>query len=355
MATPLVLAQLNGDLTYADGGAGGTATGVGALRWRTGWVAGKQAAFLEEGTTNLVPNPRAAVDTASTVRYGQTAAVTRDVRSLGPDLPTAFKSTRGVGETDGSCGFEVNLAAGSATTGLPYMATRTCLDDVGGRQYRLWYRWITSGGAIINDVQGTVVTSVAGQAFTLVAGGTAPATTSAIRFEVFQSGIPSAADGEAHWDSGLQIEQKDHATSYCDGAMGAGYSWTGTAHNSASVRAAAAVAIPCAAPGSVACRYSEDGGATWAFGYVTTLTGTNLGTAGKVSHDGSNLVIASDRQLLVGPVYAFADTLSPYQQSNLSEATAWTYGMPLEPQPNGALTVLPVVGTNSAAPVIAVP
>jgi hypothetical protein len=39
------------------------------------------------------------------------------------------------------------------------------------------------------------------------------------------------------WADAAQLEQKSYATSYCDGSLGTGYTWAGTAHASASTRA----------------------------------------------------------------------------------------------------------------------
>ena len=58
---------------------------------------------------------------------------------------------------------------------------------------------------------------------------------------------------EQFWWDGAQVEAKSYATSYCDGTLGTGYAWTGTAHNSTSTRAASSASLDPAgilAPGS---------------------------------------------------------------------------------------------------------
>lgn len=45
------------------------------------------------------------------------------------------------------------------------------------------------------------------------------------------------------WIDCVQLEQKAYATSYCDGSLGTGYSWSGTAHASSSTRAAVTISV----------------------------------------------------------------------------------------------------------------
>ena len=53
----LLLLSGDGSLAGQDRAGALTATGVGALRYVTGKIAGTQAFLIEEATTNLVGNP----------------------------------------------------------------------------------------------------------------------------------------------------------------------------------------------------------------------------------------------------------------------------------------------------------
>jgi hypothetical protein len=50
--------------------------------------------------------------------------------------------------------------------------------------------------------------------------------------------VQNAADDTVHtyYVDALQVEEKGYATTYCDGSLGVGYSWSGTAHASTSTR-----------------------------------------------------------------------------------------------------------------------
>lgn len=56
--------------------------------------------------------------------------------------------------------------------------------------------------------------------------------------------VPSGegVSGAVYIDA-VQFEQKTVATDYCDGSLGTGYSWSGTAHNSSSSRAASSTSV----------------------------------------------------------------------------------------------------------------
>jgi hypothetical protein len=127
----------------------------------------------------------------------------------------------------------------------------------------------------------------------------------------------------------VQLEQKTHETTFCMGDMGTGYAWVGTAYASASTRTAAKIEISCTLPGSVAFRYRETETGAMSFGYITSLTGNNVGTYGKISHGSGKLTIESDRLLVIGPVFAFGGTLNSDQRALLEAETTWTFGMDL--------------------------
>ncbi len=100
------------------------------------------------------------------------------------------------------------------------------------------------GGTVNNTIaqlywQGS---AQAGTTYTDVGGGwwrlsyTAAGTASAQNY-----GVTLVEDSGTLYIDGIQLEQKSYPTTYADGTLGTGYSWSGTAHESTSTRTAANV------------------------------------------------------------------------------------------------------------------
>lgn len=324
MATPLILTQLNGSLAYENGAAGGTGTGAGALRYRTGHTGGVQAALVEEGTTNYIRDPRVVNGTTywtvtDAVRTAETVVVPTD-----PNIPTAIKVVTDASSTFEFVGVGSAAAIGGATTVRSFAAS-VYANIAASNHSLVTHIPLTRAGGFVNyDTSTTVVGSGAWARYSRVAATQSGDSLDYAAGLYLARSFGSARAATTYYATGAQFEEKDHATSYCDGSLGTGYAWAGTANNSNSTRAVASIEIPCVLPASVACRYSEDG-TTWTFGYLTTLGA--LGTYGSVTHDGSDLVIASSRALWIGPVFAFADTLSAAERAVLENTTAWTFGL----------------------------
>lgn len=334
MATPLILAPLDGDLAYEDGASGGTATGTGALRWRDGHTGGVQSAFVEEGTTNDATDGSFEGGTGGVGGYLSTVTQSADVALHGANsLKVVTTASHRGGQTypgtPAAQGDTITVSAPAYTAGS-------------GNGVRV-FGYERTGTSFVANLSTTTFPLTAGEwtenivkTYTITG-----AATNNFDLRLYSDN----SSGQTWYHDKLQIEKKDHATSFAAGDMGAGYSWTGTAYASSSVRADTTISIPTSAPGSVAVRYSEDG-VTWDFAYMETL-GT-LGTYGSITHDGSNLVIASSRALYVGPVFAFADTLTAPEQATLETESDWTFGMLSGPV--AVTTVHPqIIGLGSVA------
>lgn len=321
MATPILLAQLNGDLSYENAGAGGTATGSGALRWFPGHTAGVQAAFVEEFGVNTATNPSAAYEYFW--EWGWTH---------GPDT-TRTTSLPSSPYPDVTTGAYVNDTTANAYThamsGLLSGATngRTFTGSVS-----IYWPIAMVGKNLIVQMRGYTggtQTEVTAQTFTPVEGWNRFAVTRTLAASNL-TGLRLAVLGEnrmvgdKYYITAVNIEEKTYDTTYISGDRGVGYSWVGTAYDSFSTRAETTITIPTALPTSVAVRYSEDG-QTWNFGYLESLGA--LGSYGSITHNGTGLVISSNRKLWVGPVFAFADTLTGGEQAALQAAGTWTLNM----------------------------
>ena len=228
---------LRENLTGTDQNGTVTATANGPVRFTS------DGYFAEEGTTNLVMNPRLA-NNASSGWYVEQASRSNDVSVIYNGIPT-FKvvSTNGslrpsvyVTSPEG----DLNTAGGEALTA----SFRVRSLEV-GRSADLRLRTLQSvadGGGILQDVVATKAIDTDG--FTVLTISIPSTASGASRWQfLFSFATTTWQLGDTMWVAGAQVEKKAYATSYCDGSMGTGYSWNGTAHASASTRAAAYVTI----------------------------------------------------------------------------------------------------------------
>ena len=98
-----------------------------------------------------------------------------------------------------------------------------------------WFDGADGSGSHLGDEYGPPVTPTSEwQRVTFT--GTAPASAASFitRFSDFTDALNV---GDVLHIDAVQVEQKAYATSYCDGSLGTGYTWAGTAHASASTRA----------------------------------------------------------------------------------------------------------------------
>jgi len=214
----------------------------GATPRVAGQFAGSSSASIEQGTTNLVTNP-----------IGGAGAVTGWVAGGTNTITAVTFAAEGIADPviDGktiTTGFRVtyqDLAVPLAR--IP--ATLTAAIHAYGLQVYLPAAWDGTGSHYVGADNfavgsGTVSAPIdtglrdqwqrAGSTFT--PGGADLTGNLTVRV-----GAPTV--GRSLYITAGQIEQKSTATSYCDGSLGTGYSWSGTAHASSSVRAASRVRL----------------------------------------------------------------------------------------------------------------
>ena len=351
--------QLDGDLT--GDGSTGDGTGAGALRYRDGHTGGVQAALVEEGTTNHNINPSIEIDTTGWNFHSQNLGMSRATDKASDGVASIKFGPNSVGQ-DSVFGAAfpnpataIEVAQGQTwTVSLDYAT-----DYENAANTRLAFNERTAGGVQIEIADGPALPegpTLQRAAFTRTL---AQATVGRLSCYL-RSTVPSSGT-YTFWIDRAQIEQKDHATTPCPeytdstaATLRDGYAWLDTAHNSASTRAAAKIELPLAsAPDWVAYRYREAETGAMSVGYATTLTGNNVGTYGKISHDGSNLVIESDRLLVIGPLLAGTGTLTAEDKSTLESTTTWTLDLIAPTAPTlGQFLVIDVTGTDAGAPVV---
>lgn len=346
--TPLILAQLDGDLDYEDGSSGGTGTGTGALRWRDGHTGGVQGALVEEATINYARNPHLEFVTnwGSSWGFTGTATTTQSTEQASDGTRSnkcvATVAAGGIGQQPG--------VFPAASQGQAWTVSADAY-GTGSGDLKLTLTSRTSGNAIITHYDGSTITPPAAWTRYTHTATLADATTAKVSLY-----LRTVTGAVTFYGDRFQLEQKDHPTTFCPEFDGTGFTKDKllpgyTAVNAADdgfqyyERAAAKIEIPTAAPDWVACRYSEDLGQSWSFAYTETLTGNNIGTYGKISHDGSDLVIESDRALLVGPLYAGTGSLDSIEQAVLNSEETWTFGMALV----GSDAPIVDAGANSGA------
>jgi len=209
-----------------------TATGVGALRWVPGPVAGQQAAFVEEGTTNLLGNPSLETNTGFASPW-TSATISRDTAYAYSGAASLKVVTPGASALEGASMQTATLTlTGTARvySGAVYLR--------GSGTVRVWLRINYSDGTITDNLGANYLDVVLTSEWQRVAPPritSDPAKTITIVVILFRT---TTIQATTYWADAAQIEEKGYATSYADGSLGPGYTWAGTAHASASTRAA---------------------------------------------------------------------------------------------------------------------
>lgn len=250
------------------------ATIAGALHQEAGRWLGTRALMVEIGTTNIIPNPS-----------WESAYVTDYDTSGG--AATSFVTTHSV---FGSRSRRIEAAADNA--GYGYVATA---GTAGGGTYT-WSAYVRGTGAIrlafYDDVSGYQY----GDSITLTGEWIRYSVTKIYgvgsttrRVYVLQEGAGTA---DIHTD-GWQLEGYSIVTSYCDGSLGSGYTWTGTAHESTSTRAATSVTVPTtdsivSAEGYVAMWFkvpvwNPSGGFLWCAGDINAEFDAYIDVSGRIN------------------------------------------------------------------------
>lgn len=328
---PLILAQLDSDLTYDNSGAGGTGTGTGALRYRTGHDVAVMAALVEEATINVCRYN----DFESGDGTGGWAFITTATLSASTDR--AYRRLQSL---------KVVTPGSVADEGAGQSSASSYIQSAGAFDNETWTAsaWFHGSGinvktSLVGRVSG-VATEIFDATPVALSGSwaRAHATGTFTNDGVDRIGARVRVHGTAattFYADGIQIEQKDHPTTICpeyeadNTTLRTGYATAELGTNDGWARTAAKIEIPTAEPDWIACRYRETETGAMGFLYTETLTGNNVGTYGKVSHDGSDLVIESDRLLVIGPVYAGTGSLSTDEQDFLEAEDDWTFGMSL--------------------------
>lgn len=187
------------------------------------------AAIFDEATTNLITNPSFEVDTSGWSTYGSNSTITR------------ITSDKYVGD---AC-LQIAVTPATASSGAVTSSISTTVSKT--YIFSFWAKGNAGSEAITASIVGSN-SGATSTAYTLTTTWrrffcikTLNGSDTSCTIRVFTTN----ASAHTWFIDAVQFEQKDNTayqdtfpTSYCDGSLGAGHSWSGTAHASTSSRVA---------------------------------------------------------------------------------------------------------------------
>ncbi|MHA2062935.1 MAG: phage head spike fiber domain-containing protein [Candidatus Thorarchaeota archaeon] len=193
---------------------------------------GAGAVQLAEATTNLHINPSAETDAAGWSAYQSTLTQSSDYAKVGS---YSFKNTITV--ASGAFGQYHAFVTGAPISVTTYTSSAWVWvsADVASRCFFRSYLAMIGGASPINY---NLYTDTV-----LVAGWNRVGTTATVD-EADRTSVQAiyylrdASTGDSFYIDGIQVEEKAYPTPYCDGSLGDGHTWSGTAHASTSSRTA---------------------------------------------------------------------------------------------------------------------
>jgi len=227
-----------GDQPYFDGASGGVWVDpyTGLLGTPNASASTSQVvSFIEETTTNAIRNPRFESATTDWEANGAGVLLTRDTTYANIGTAAAKLVTPAT---------QINEGLRSLTNIFP----------ASNGQVWSFSCWLRGSGTVYlsvtgNDAGGIFIsgTTQASAMITLTDqwvrySMTWTASNASIAFaQCYVRTWTVTPQAATFWVANTQLELKPQATSYCDGALGTGYTWTGTAHASSSTRAVSSV------------------------------------------------------------------------------------------------------------------
>lgn len=256
---------------------------------RTGGVIGRPGRFgkavqVAEATTNLIANPSVESSDMTGWTTGSTSTLTRTSEaayigqySLKVERTTQTHVQAVYGPIDIT----------NQTYAFSCYAKNKDVPTGGSVQLMLYW----SGGAQPGDgtmiTVGTVPAPEDGWKRYSLTGSPDYADRTSVRAYLRFNGADTS--GQGYYTDCWQLEAKASPTPYCDGSLGAGHTWTGTAHASSSTRAAAHLAY------TASDLVALSGGTMMAWVYTEALTGADRyvcrcspGTGGIILQGASN-------------------------------------------------------------------
>jgi hypothetical protein len=213
---------------------GQTATLSGAFHQVAGRWPETRALMVEGATTNLITNPSFETDETGWTLTDADASVTKTRTT-----DRAYSGQYSIKLINTDAGDDDRIAA--AISGLDASTAYTV-------SAWLFIESLTAGAVSDRGIYAYDANDVGGTAKTATITSVTPlGSWVRLSVTVTMSASPGnlvvrlySPQGTIYWDS-VQVEKKICTTSYCDGSLGTGYAWSGTAHASTSTRAATEV------------------------------------------------------------------------------------------------------------------
>lgn len=198
---------------------------TGTVHFEDGNETRQRAIVIEEETTNLVANPSIETNiTGWSSAWSDTVTRSDDQAKFGSHSLKIVSDGGPVGAIHTDIAGLTPAATVTVTAYVYVPSSNTTLITM---QLTAW-----DGGGFTNAVVAT--TAVTDRWQRLEVQKTVPGGGS-IRIGVSEG---ASAVGDLFYADGVQVEELDHSTTFCDGSLGPGYAWTGTAHASTSTREA---------------------------------------------------------------------------------------------------------------------
>lgn len=210
---------------------GQKATLSGGFHQEAGRWIGTRALVVEEATTNLITNPSFETNTTGWAGTGGS--------SIAKSTDEAFK---------GSASCKITNTDASGYAYITVVNNPTQADDYAASM------WVKGSANSVGETAAIQLYESGGAQGAQYSSGSVTLTREWQKVEVTHTVLQSdrtklyvfvvlydSADTHYMYFDAVQCEQQAYLTSYCDGSLGSGYAWTGTAHNSTSTRTATEV------------------------------------------------------------------------------------------------------------------
>jgi hypothetical protein len=222
-----------GSTNYVIGSRGQRARLSGALHVEQGRWVGRQGIVIEVATTNLISNPSFEVDTTGwTLNQGGSGGAIAQDTSVSRYGVASLRVDKGTSWTQAYSG-TVTVGDGETITASAWVY----LDEIPATNtVSINIRDITNA-----TTRASAYTNQAGWARLSCTWKNDTGSSVSVRVQLVMN---TAATNSSAWFDGVQLEKKAYATSYCDGSLGDGYSWSGTAHASTSTRTVTVLTVP---------------------------------------------------------------------------------------------------------------
>ena len=253
------------DLPHFDGSTGGVwldpITGILGTAHASPSVS-QAVLWGDESTTNTIPDPSFEAASISSNWVAAGSATISKVTTHAYLGSAAGKVVCTASTSDGINSLNGGAAASGQTWTVQARVRAFASGDV-GKTIQIGISERTSANALVVEGFGSAITLTDNWQYvehtrTLSGGGTVAKATAKIK--------AAAAVAVDFVIDCVQLEQKAYATSYCDGSIGTGYAWSGTAHASSSTRTrldySATIAGVRTSGGHVAYRIKDLGGHT---------------------------------------------------------------------------------------------